>query len=321
VTDVICGPSAIENAVRDALNLDDTPFVLERLAGGASRQTWIIKWPKTPRSDLVLQIATPRSAQNLSMRQQASIMNLVRPMGVPVPEVVVASDARDHLDFSLMITKRVVGESSPRIILFDQRFAEVKKDLAMKCGEILGHLHSTDVSKLPEPNPEDTLTYWVDRLRETGETRLAFELAVQWLETTAPARGRTSLVHGDFRLGNFIVDPEGVSGIVDWELAHAGDPVEDLGYLCVRSWRFGGVDPVGGFGSYDDLLAGYESSSGVSVGRQELLWWQMFGTLKWGIISLVQLEKYLSGLEATLELAAIGRRVSEVEYDLMELLP
>jgi aminoglycoside phosphotransferase (APT) family kinase protein len=129
------------------------------------------------------------------------------------------------------------------------------------------------------------------------------------------------VVHGDFRLGNLLVGRGGLRAVLDWELAHLGDPLEDLGWLCVKSWRFGAEPRVGGFGELDDLVAAYERASGTAVDRDALAWWEVVGTLKWGIMCMVQAAAHLSGATRSVELAALGRSVCEVEHDLLDLLP
>src|SRR5690606_26243043 len=129
------------------------------------------------------------------------------------------------------------------------------------------------------------------------------------------------VVHGDFRNGNLVVGPDGLRAVLDWELAHLGDPLEDLGWLCVRAWRFGAEPRVGGFGPVDELVGAYEATAGVTIDRAALHWWEVLGTLKWGVICVVQASTHLSGMIRSVELAAIGRRVCEVEHDLLLLLP
>jgi aminoglycoside phosphotransferase (APT) family kinase protein len=128
------------------------------------------------------------------------------------------------------------------------------------------------------------------------------------------------LVHGDYRLGNIMVNENGLSAILDWELAHIGDPMEDLGWLCVRAWRFGGAFPAAGLGTYDELFDAYASVTGVRPDPEVVRWWEILGTLKWGIICISQAATHLMGIARSHELAAIGRRVCENEYDLIELL-
>ena len=109
--------------------------------------------------------------------------------------------------------------------------------------------------------------------------------------------------------------------ILDWEGAHLGDAVEDLGWLCVKSWRFGAVDkPAGGFGSRQALWAAYEGAGGSKVDPARAHWWEVFGTARWGIICHNQAFRHLSGAIKSMELASIGRRAVETEVDLLQLL-
>jgi aminoglycoside phosphotransferase (APT) family kinase protein len=155
-----------------------------------------------------------------------------------------------------------------------------------------------------------------------GEPHPAFELGLRWLAERAPDSPREpTLVHGDFRNGNFIVGPEGLRAVLDWELAHVGDPIEDLGWLCVKSWRFGVADKlVGGFGDVPQLLDAYARTSGREVTEDELRYWVAFGTVKWGVMCIVQAFTHLGGMQRSVELATIGRRVAEMEWDLLGIL-
>jgi aminoglycoside phosphotransferase (APT) family kinase protein len=149
------------------------------------------------------------------------------------------------------------------------------------------------------------------------ESSPALELGLAWLERNRPEPEGDVVVHGDFRLGNLIIGEDGVRAVLDWELVHRGDPFEDLGYLCVRAWRFGAEHPVGGFGTYDDLFRGYERVSGCPVDPARVRWWEVFGTVWWGGACMQQAARHLSGSERSVELAAIGRRVWEQEYDVL----
>ena len=127
-------------------------------------------------------------------------------------------------------------------------------------------------------------------------------------------------MHGDFRNGNLLVDARGLQLVLDWELTHLGDPMEDLGWLCVKAWRFGEPLEVGGVGTIDELVAAYEEAGGQTVDRDALHWWLVQKTLQWGIGCMGQANVHLSGMVRSHELAAIGRRVAEQEWDLIELL-
>jgi len=148
-----------------------------------------------------------------------------------------------------------------------------------------------------------------------------FDLAFKWLESQEITEYGDVLVHGDFRFGNFIISEENLESIIDWELAHIGNPMEDLGWLCVRSWRFGNVEKrVGGLGDIKDLIAGYESNSDIKIDESQLDIWQLYGSLRWGVICMMQTFAHLSGMVNSVEKAAIGRRVSETEFDLMNMI-
>jgi aminoglycoside phosphotransferase (APT) family kinase protein len=157
-------------------------------------------------------------------------------------------------------------------------------------------------------------------IRSYDDASPALELGLRWLEEHRPPPTDDVVVHGDFRNGNLVIGPDGIRGVLDWELVHRGDPMQDLGYLCVRAWRFGVDRPVGGFGDYEDLFRGYERVSGRRVDREIVRWWEVFGTVWWGGGCMDQAWRHLSGDERSVELAAIGRRVWEQEYDVLLLL-
>ncbi len=133
-------------------------------------------------------------------------------------------------------------------------------------------------------------------------------------------------MHGDFRMGNLIIDtdaaPARLAAVLDWELTHAGEVYEDLGWFCIRAWRFGAPQTLGagGLGSVEDFLRAYEQASGIALDRAAMHWWLVLSTLRWGVICRYQAERHLSGQTRSVELAAIGRRVCETEFDLLTLL-
>jgi len=127
------------------------------------------------------------------------------------------------------------------------------------------------------------------------------------------------VVHGDFRIGNVIFGTEGLRAVLDWELTRIGDPMEDLGWLCVRAWRFGAPAPVGGLCERERLFAAYERAGGVRVDAAAVRWWEVLGNFKWATICIMQARSVLDGAVKSLELASLGRRVAEMEIELMAL--
>ncbi|HUE61216.1 MAG TPA: phosphotransferase family protein, partial [Acidimicrobiales bacterium] len=273
-----------------------------------------------PPRGYVLRIAAP-GTNRVPITTEAAAMAAARIAGVPVPEIICAGDEPEPFGRPFMIMERVEGETLARHVLRDEQFAGARNSFAQQCGQLLARLRGADAHAVPELNHEDQLERWTEILRLTDVPVPTFELALRYLQENRPPSGPTTLVHGDFRLGNLILGPDGIRAVLDWELVHLGDPLEDLGWLCARPWRFRGPKPVGGMGEYHELLEAYQQETGAAVDPQELRWWEVFGTLRWGIICLLQAARHLSGSERSVELATIGRRVAETELDLLDCLP
>jgi len=288
---------------------------LERLSGGASRETWRFACGN---ESLVLQRMRPGGSGDMGV--QANLMRAASRAGVPVPEVVLAEAGPDVLGAPFVVVRAVEGETIARKILRDEHFAAARTRLTAQIGAALARLHTIDPADVPGLAPEDALTHYRAVMDGLGEPHPAFEIAFRWLEANRPDPGPVAVVHGDFRLGNVIVGDDGLRAVLDWELAHLGDPLEDLGWLCVKAWRFGAPGRVAGIGEVDELLAAYGEVSGSAPDPEAVFWWEVMGTLKWGIICIMQASAHLTGMTRSHELAAIGRRVCENEHDLMEML-
>jgi aminoglycoside phosphotransferase (APT) family kinase protein len=302
---------------------------LRRLSGGASRVTSSFDLePVAGRGvrPLVLQVerGSGGEAKGSKARLERALLEAARAAGVPVP-AVVAMGERDDIGPAWLVVERLEGETIPRKVLRDPEWAEARRALTAQCGRALAAIHTIDpesVEGLPRADPLRDPLPLLDAL---GEVRPALELGVRWLSTHRPTGRRPAgegqtMVHGDFRMGNLLVGPEGLRGVLDWELAHGGDPVEDIGWLCAPAWRFGGDGEVGGVGSVGELLASYESAGGGRVDPATVHWWQVYATVKWATICALQASAHLSGATRSVELAAIGRRVCESEWDLCALL-
>ena len=303
------------------------PVVVEaltRLPGGASKDTWSFSARRSNGAEQRLVLRSDRDRVGSSgsrMALEAALLVAAARAGVPVPRVVAAGDGPKELGAGFLITEFVDGETIPRRILRDEQLGNVRAVLAEQCGRILAATHRIPPAEVPGLAGGDPLEQLTDQLDRLGEPHPAFELGLRWLAETRPARSAEGVVHGDFRNGNLIVGAEGIRAVLDWELAHLGDPLEDLGWLCVKAWRFGSPLPVGGFGTIEQLITAYEGAGGRPVDEGVLRWWIVLGTLRWGIICIAQALTHISGAVRSVELAAIGRRVCEVESDLLDLLP
>jgi aminoglycoside phosphotransferase (APT) family kinase protein len=290
---------------------------LQQLSGGASRETWAFEANGRP---LILRRDPPgRPGQPGSMALEANAMRACGRAGLRVPEVILDDDGT-NLGTAGLVMSRVPGETLARRILRDDVFGHARTVLAAQLGEFLAGLHAIDPAEVPGVQSVDTLaTYW-DRYTQMDDVSPTFEKAYAWLDANRPPSVDQVVVHGDLRMGNIIVDADGLAAAIDWELVHLGDPLEDLGWLCVKAWRFGSPLPVGGVGTIDELVDAYEARSGREVDRDAFHWWLVMNTLKWGIGCMGQASVHLTGAMRSVELAAIGRRVCEQEWDLIELL-
>ena len=290
---------------------------LQRLTGGASRETWALR---AGDDDLILRRDPPgRPGPPGSMRLEVDVMRACQRAGLRVPQVV-ADDDGATLGTAGLIMRRVAGETLPRRILRDDTFCAARPVLVAQIGEFLAGLHAIDIGQVAGAAVVDSLALYWDSYQDVEDRSPVFERAYAWLQEARPAPAATVVVHGDLRLGNVIVDEAGLAAVIDWELVHLGDPLEDLAWVCVKAWRFGAPLDVGGLGTIDELVGAYESAGGRTVDRQALHWWLVEKTLQWGIGCMGQAHVHLSGAVRSHELAAIGRRVAEQEWDLIELL-
>jgi aminoglycoside phosphotransferase (APT) family kinase protein len=295
---------------------------LRRLSGGASRVTSSFSLETSAgATPLILQMdrGGDPAAGALKVRTERDLLERARAAGVPVPAVVAMGDA-DGLGAAWLVVERLEGETIPRKILRDDEWAAARAALTAQCGAALAAIHTIVPAGVEGLPPADPLRHPLEVLDALGEVRPALELGARWLEAHRPEPGPRVTVHGDFRCGNLLVGPDGLRGVLDWELAHAGDPAEDIGWLCAPAWRFGGAGEVGGFGDVDELLRAYAGAGGGSVELARVHWWQVYATVKWATICALQASAHLSGLTRSVELAAIGRRVCESEWDLFVLL-
>ena len=320
---VTAGPelsALVAGEVADVFGLGSVRVDLVPLSAGASRETYLVHaaadgWSR----ELVLQ--KDRGGGMVGVAEQARLLAAAGAAGVPVPAVHAWDATGDRLGTPFLLTGHVAGETLPRRILRAPELADARAGFAAQAGRVLARLHATPVGGLSWLDPADQLDHIVAWLDEVGAPHPAFEIAIGWLRRNRPAQAGQVLVHGDFRTGNLVMGADGIRAVLDWELAHLGDPAEDLAWLCLKAWRFRGPGVVGGMGDVGDLLDAYAAETGRVVEPARLFWWQVLGTLKWGVVCVRQAWTHLSGTHRSVELAAIGRRVCETEYDLLRMVP
>ena len=303
-----------------------------QLTAGASQETYrLTLGTGAGEQRLALRRSQPNvrgesSVGAISLATEARLFQVAGAAGIPGPEVIYVLQPGDGLGSGFLM-QWLAGETLGQRIVRADEFREVRPGLARQCGEILGRIHTLDweaadlAEGLPIVEPAGLVEETWASYRDFDAPVPMIDYTWRWLRENLPMASRTTLVHGDFRNGNLMVTPAGINAVLDWELAQIGDPVRDLGWLCVNSWRYGKTElPVGGFGELEDLLAGYRDTTGIEVSREQLAFWQVFGSFWWAMATLQMAGAWRSGETPSLERPVIGRRSSEAQMDCINLL-
>jgi aminoglycoside phosphotransferase (APT) family kinase protein len=300
---------------------------LRRMTAGATQEVWRFELVQGEgRTSLILRRApggTRVSETAVGLETEAQMIEAAAAVGVPVPAVRYVLQPDDGLGHGF-IMGFVEGETLGGRIARGEALADARPKLARQCGEILARIHTLDPDDFPRlrrSTPAGLLDQYRATYQASGWPRPVFDLAFRWLDDHCPPPpDAMKLVHGDFRNGNLMIGPDGVRAVLDWEIAHVGDPMEDLGWLCTSCWRFGVLDkPVGGFGEREDLWAGYEAAGGTPVRRDHALFWEVFGSMRWGVMC-ASMTAAFRGADPSVERGVIARRSSENEIDLLRLI-
>lgn len=323
----------LEPLVRAHLGADAAVVGLDRLPGGASRESWLVRVARDGGAEhrLVLRRDPTGHVIESSREGEAALLEAAHAAGVPVPRVHWAEGDPAVLGGAYFVMDFVDGETIGRRLLRDAAFEDARAVLPEQLAAALARIHAIDPGlpalgflargRADRAPAQLEIERYRDILRGIApEPHPTLELAIRWLGARVPRPHEPTVVHGDFRVGNVIVGPEGLRAVLDWELAHLGDPLEDLGWFCVRSWRFGNdALTAGGLCDRERFVAAYEQAHGAAVDRAAVRWWEVFGNLKWAVICIMQAQTHLRGA-ANVELASLGRRTAEMEWELLELM-
>ncbi len=307
-----------------------------QMAGGASQEMWrldlrVAVGPWQGEHALVMRrdLGGKIYAEALDRAAEFRVLQAAYAGGVPSPRPYWLLD--DVSGRPALLMQRLEGETIGRRIVREPAFARARECLPAQMGAALASIHKIDLDvedlrqSLPAPGTRPALRQLdmiVADLDRIGEPHPALELALRWLRRNEPPPpSHLVLVHGDFRIGNMVVNSDGLVGVLDWEFAHIGDPYEDLAWGLVRDWRFGADSlPMGGVGQPDAFFAAYQAHGGEPVDRARVMYWELFGNVRWAAGTLNQAERYLRGGEANLEFASLGRRCAEMEWEALRML-
>ena len=305
------------------------------LAGGAVQQNWRldVEVAGGPRAGLHAWVLRTDAAASLDVSldrvAEFRCIEAAHKAGVRVAEPIAASGDKGLIGRPFAIQALVAGTAQGRRIVRDPGLAGFGDALARDIGAELAKIHgvvpaSGVVPFLPIPmtNPSRRVVAELRRaLDGASEARPALEYILVWLEQNAPEPAALTLVHGDFRTGNYMVDGGKLTAVLDWEFCHWGDPREDLGWFIARCWRFGNDDKVaGGIAKLACLLDGYNAAATVKVGAGELAYFEVQAAARWAAISLLQGDRFMRHGERSLELALTGLMPPEMEWDALDII-
>jgi len=269
---------------------------------------------------------------SLTRAEEFAVLQAVYSAGVPAPKPYWHCRDTSILGCEFYIMQWEAGSASAHDLVRDEALSDQqRRDLVFSLGQTMAQLHqlrpSTDTLsflKVPQQGgAQARIAQCQAALDQLDEAYPAIALALRYLEQHAPAADHTSirLCHGDFRTGNYLVKDGKLSALLDWEFSSWSDPYEDLGWFCSPSWRFGKPQrEAGGIGDKQDLFAGYESVTKQSVDPEQVRYWELLASVRWAVIALQQVHRFLSGAEASLELALTGRMLPEIQLDILTQL-
>lgn len=303
-----------------------------RLGGGAIQENialdlLVTGGPLEGQQALVLRTdARSTIAVSWSRAQEFRIIQAAAGAGVTVPEPLACCEDTSVLGRPFYLMRRMTGEARGIRLVRDTAIATGGEALVRRLGAELAKLHrlkppqpGLDFMAVPHGSPgRARIAEYRRHLDELRAREPLLEWALAWLARHEPPQSGLSLIHGDFRTGNLMIDRGELVAVLDWEFAAFGDPLEDLGWMLGRFWRFGAVArEAGGLGSRNALYEGYEAEAGHPLPRADVPWWEVMGIVRWAIVALMQAARHHSGEETSLELALTAHVLPVLEQDIM----
>ncbi|MDO8615664.1 MAG: phosphotransferase family protein [Dehalococcoidia bacterium] len=312
---------------------------LRRIPGGASRETWAFdaRWRQDGEErgqGFVLRRDPDASLLETDRNVEFQVMGAVSGEGIPVPRMFWLENDGAWLDRPFFVMERIDGcETSPTKVLMDPQFFPGRARLAEDFVQILARIHALDWSRAGLATlgvPKDAASCAITQIeaweavvdRDALEPQPVLRAAFRWLRRHLPREAqRIVLVHADYRTGNFLCAPDGqIKGILDWELTHLGDPLEDVAWAAIRPWRWLGNELVGGLMERRDYYRRYEAASGLSVDEESVRFWEVLGNVKLAAIFLTGAHSFCDGRTRSPMMAFLSRNNSRLELEIMDLM-
>jgi aminoglycoside phosphotransferase (APT) family kinase protein len=304
--------------------------LLERMSGGAVQQNWALdvrnvggRFPGVRR--WVLRMDAPASVdESLTRSQEFRVLQAMHEAGVLAPGPLWSCEDASVAGAAFFIMERLPGVAAGHRVARDAQLVPDRARLARELAVNLARIHSVKphaaLGFLDTALARDNISHYRAYLDTLSEAYPALEWGLRWCERNAPPAEETTFIHRDYRTGNYLVERGSLSGVLDWEFAAFGNPLEDVGWLFAKCWRFGqNRFPVGGVAEAADFLEQYERAAGRTVDAFALRYWQVIAHIRWAVIALQQRERHRSGIERSLELALTGHLLSDLEQEILVL--
>lgn len=324
--------SAVEAFLATSLGASEITLDVEPLSGGAIQENWLLDaavngGPWTGRRRFVLRRDSRTVIEaSLGRIEEFALLAVARSAGVTVPEPIAVCRDSGMLGGPFTVMAHVPGTAAGHVLTSDRKWTGDRVALGRRLGRELARIHAIrpphpELAFLPPPEEDHAavcIAAYRDFLDRQDRPWPVLYWGLAWLDRHRPAPVPSTLLHRDFRTGNYLVDEAGLTAILDWEFAGWGDPREDIGWFCARCWRFAAPGREGGgVTNREDFYAGYEAESGSVIDRQGIAYWEVMATLRWAVIAIQQANRYMSGGEDSLELALTGRRLAELSWDIL----
>jgi aminoglycoside phosphotransferase (APT) family kinase protein len=308
---------------------------IARIPGGASRETWSFdaRWSENGTAierSYIARRDPPASLLDSNNDLEFELYTALAETEVPAPRVHWIEREGKAIERPFYIMERLPGATDARTLATSPDYADVRLEIARQKATVLARIHALDIAQVPsldlpaagESPAMHEIERWERTMRsDTLEPQPVLEFAFSWLKRHVPPPPESlALVHGDYRTGNFLYDKERITGILDWEMAHAGDPVEDIGWVVMKSWRWAGDDRVGGLCERADFVRMYQEAGGVKVDPATLKFWEVFSNVKFAIIFITGTKAIVEGKTPDLLLAVTGFIQPGLEVELLELI-